>query len=80
MNRCGTGLARLRTDAARLGARCAVSGCARTDQLTAALDAGTHYVSGPLVGPVVRTVCAPYKLDPAAAANPAPAPQKGISS
>lgn len=73
-------MARLRADAARLGARCAVSQCTRADQLMAALDAGAHYITGPLVGPEAHTMRAPYRFDLAAAVNPAPAQQKRISS
>ena len=69
-------MARLHADAARLGARCAVSQCTRADQLMAALDAGGHYITGPLVGLETRTMRAPYRFDLAAEANLAAAPEK----
>lgn len=58
----------------------AATGCARPAQLNAALNAGIQYLSGPVVGPMARTLCAPYPFDPTAAANLAPALPKRTPS
>ncbi|KAA5803870.1 hypothetical protein F1654_08715 [Alkalicaulis satelles] len=65
-------ISRLSERAARLGARTAMGGCCDAAQLAAALDAGVHYISGPLTGEPARRARPPYQLDLTATA---PGPQ-----